>query len=86
MQTGPLTNYRVRHIVGVVIANESLAYLLHTTDVAAEYGDLSAYPTPSVMQLVRRQGRWLITPRSDLLSSTGFLPVVQCDSARRRPS
>jgi len=85
VQTGPLTNYRVRHILGVVIASESLAYLLHTADAAAEYGDLSAYPTPAIMQLVRRHGRWQITPRSDLLSSTGFVPVVQCDSTRRRP-
>lgn len=86
VQTGPLTNYRVRHILGVVIASESLAYLLHTTNVAEEYGDLSAYPTPAIMQLVRRHGRWQITPRSDLLSPTGFQPVVQCDSTRRRPS
>ena len=86
VQTGPLTNYRVRHILGVVIASESLAYLLHTADAAAEYGDLSAYPAPAIMQLVRRQGRWQITPRSDLLSSNGTLPVVQCDSTRRSPS
>jgi hypothetical protein len=79
----------VREIVGAILA-DTIGYVLHTDPMfrmRSEDTDLHD-PSPVVMHLRRRAGRWLILPRHDVLRAAGTIVTMDCEPiepAARKP-
>jgi hypothetical protein len=74
--------FTMRRILGVVLAGDTVAYVLHN-DLPPEAG-LMPGTEPMVMQLRLRGGSWRILPTHVLLRRAGStVAVTRCDSTTR---
>jgi hypothetical protein len=77
----------LRRIVGVALASDTVAYVLHEDGAPPDESDGLPRPEPMVMQLRLRGSRWTIMPGSALLRSPSSVGIVmRCDFPRRPPS
>ena len=74
----------LRRIVGVALASDTVAYVLHEEQSLHDEADGLPRLEPMVMQLRLRDGHWTIMPGSALLRPPVALGTpAPCDSARR---
>jgi len=74
----------LRHIVGVAMASDTVAYVLHEESSPPDEGDGLPRLEPMILQLRLRGAHWTIVPGSALLRSPMAAGVaVRCDSLRR---
>lgn len=74
----------LRRIVGVALANDTVAYVLHEEQAPRDEADGLPRLEPMVMQLRLRGTRWTIIPGSALLRPPASLGMpLPCDNPRR---
>lgn len=74
----------LRHIVGVALTSDSVAYVLHEDGTPHDEAGGLPRPEPMVMQLRLRDARWIIIPGAALLRApSGIGVVIRCDSPHR---
>lgn len=74
----------LRRIIGVVLASDTVAYVLHDEQAPRDEADGLPHLEPMVMQLRLRDARWTIIPGSALLRSPASLGTpLPCDNPRR---
>ena len=73
----------LRRIVGVALASDTVAFVLHEEQAPRDEADGLPRLEPMVMQLRLRDARWTIVPGSALLRSPVSLGTPPCDSQRR---
>jgi hypothetical protein len=75
-------------VLGALAPNDSTAFLLYRNDRAGGPAPGVFRPAPSVLELARREGRWLVVPRVELLPGLDGPPEA-CDdrppARRARP-
>ncbi len=67
-----------RRLIGVVADGDSTTYALFKEDLADDGTPAWVGGDVSVMELARRQGRWVVVPRADLLPEVGSVDVSDC--------
>jgi hypothetical protein len=79
------TPITLRRIVGIALASDTVAYVLHEEQSPRDESDGLPRLEPMVMQLRLRGPRWTIIPGSALLRPPVTLgaPAAPCDSGRR---
>jgi hypothetical protein len=74
----------LRRIVGVALASDTVAYVLHEDGTPREETDGLPRLEPMVMQLRLRGKTWTILPGSALLRSPVAIAIaMQCGTVRR---
>lgn len=73
----------LRRIVGVALASDTVAFVLHEEQAPRDEADGLPRLEPMVMQLRLRDAHWTIIPGSALLRSAAPLGIPPCDSPRR---
>jgi len=74
----------LRRIVGVALASDTVAYVLHEDGAPPDESDGLPHAEPMVMQLRLRGSRWTIIPGSGLLRSPSTVGMaVRCDPSHR---
>jgi hypothetical protein len=77
--------FSVQRIIATALANDTVAYLLHTDGTFPSDADVGVSIDPMVLQLRLRDGRWLIVPSLTLLGHTGMaVQFVSCDTTQKR--
>ena len=74
----------LQRIIGVALASDTIAYVLHDDGLFSENRDAVAPIDPMVMQLRLREGHWRVVPSLTLLGRSGMAYSVGCDSTNRR--
>jgi hypothetical protein len=73
-----------RRVVGVVGDGDSLSYAVFREERTGDETPAWAGGDVSVLELKLRRGRWLVSPRADLLPEVGQVDVSSCRKAGNR--
>lgn len=73
-----------RRVVGVVADDDSLSYAVFREERAGDETAAWASGDVSVLELKLRRGRWLVSPRADLVPEVGQVDVSSCRKAGNR--
>ena len=67
-----------RRLIGLVPDADSLNYAVYREDQGGEQGPAASGGDISVFELKLRRGRWLVSPRADLVAEVGEVDTGQC--------
>jgi hypothetical protein len=74
----------LQRIIGVALASDTIAYVLHDDGLFSGNRDAVAPIDPMVMQLRLREGHWRVVPSLTLLGRSNMAYSFGCDSTSRR--
>lgn len=84
--SGMTIPFAFHRIMGVAMANDTVAYVLHEDGVFATRDEIGISIDPMIMQLRLRPQGWRVFPTPTTLGRTGIAyQMSQCDSGGGRP-